>query len=213
MEFPDPKINSYAEEHTSPESELLSELNRDTNAHVMFPRMLSGHLQGRLLSMLSKMIRPKKILEIGTYTGYSALCLSEGLQEGGMIHTIELNPEHEDMILKYFRNAGVDKKITLHLGNARKIIPTLNETFDLIFIDADKENYCNYFELIFSKLRNGGYIFADNTLWSGKVLEPVNPNDKETKGIVEFNNKIAADSRVENILLPVRDGLMIIRKK
>lgn len=213
MEFPDPKINSYAEAHTSPENDLLAELNRDTNAHVMFPRMLSGHLQGRLLSMLSKMIQPKNILEIGTYTGYSALCLSEGLQGGGMIHTIELNPEHEEMIRKYFRNAGAEKKITLHIGNATKIIPTLSETFDLVFIDADKENYSKYFELVFPKLRNGGYIFADNTLWSGKVLGPVDPNDKETKGITEFNKKIQADNRVENILLPVRDGLMIIRKK
>jgi caffeoyl-CoA O-methyltransferase len=213
MEFPDPKITSYAEAHTSPESELLAELNRDTNAHVMFPRMLSGHLQGRLLSMLSKMIQPKKILEIGTYTGYSALCLSEGLQEGGMLHTIELNPEHEDRIHKYFKEAGAEKKITLHIGNARKIIPTLNETFDLIFIDADKENYAAYFELVFPKLRSGGYIFADNTLWNGKVLEPVDPSDKETKGIVEFNKKIQSDNRVENVLLPVRDGLMIIRKK
>jgi caffeoyl-CoA O-methyltransferase len=213
MEFPNPKVNTYAEAHTSPESELLADLNRDTNAHVMFPRMLSGHLQGRLLSMLSKMIQPKKILEIGTYTGYSALCLSEGLQEGGMLHTIELNPEHEDMIHTYFRKAGAEKKITLHIGNAKKVIPTLNETFDLVFIDADKENYSSYFELVFPKLRSGGYIFADNTLWNGKVLEPVDPNDKETRGIVEFNKKMQTDSRVENVLLPVRDGLMIIRKK
>lgn len=213
MKFPEPKINSYAEAHTSPESDLLAALNRDTNAHVMFPRMLSGHLQGRLLSMLSKMIRPEKILEIGTYTGYSALCLSEGLPDGGILHTIELNPEHEDMIRKYFARAGAEKKITLHIGNARKVIPTINETFDLVFIDADKENYAAYFELIFPKLRSGGYIFADNTLWNGKVLQPVDPNDKETKGIVEFNKKIQADNRVENILLPVRDGLMIIRKK
>jgi predicted O-methyltransferase YrrM len=213
MEFPDPKINAYAEAHTSPEGELLAELNRDTNAHVMFPRMLSGHLQGRLLSMLSKMIQPKKILEIGTYTGYSALCLGEGLQDGGMLHTIELNPEHEEMIRKYFRNAGAEKKITLHIGNAKKIIPTLNEIFDLIFIDADKENYSAYFELVFPMLRTGGYIFADNTFWSGKVIEPIDPNDKETRGIVEFNNKVQADNRVENVLLPVRDGVMILRKK
>src|SRR5258705_2598855 len=144
MEVHDPKITAYADAHTSPESGLLAELNRDTNAHVMFPRMLSGHLQGRLLSMLSKMIQPKKILEIGTYTGYSALCLSEGLQDGGMLHTIELNPEHEEMIRNYFRRADAEKKITLHIGNAMKIIPTLKETFDLVFIDADKENYTAY---------------------------------------------------------------------
>lgn len=213
MEFPDPKINAYAEAHTSPESVLLATLNRDTNANVLFPRMLSGHLQGRFLSMLSKMIQPKKILEIGTYTGYSALCLSEGLQDGGMLHTIELNPEHEEMIRNYFGKAGAEKKITLHIGNAMKMIPALKETFDLVFIDADKENYFTYFELIFPMLRNGGYILADNALWSGKVLEPVDPNDKETRGIVEFNKKIQADNRVENVLLPVRDGLMIIRKK
>lgn len=213
MEFPDPKIATYAEAHTSPESELLATLNRDTNANVMFPRMLSGHLQGRMLSMLSKMIRPEKILEIGTYTGYSAICLCEGLTDNGMLHTIELNPEHENMIQKYFRNAGVEKKISLHIGNAKKIIPTLKETFDLVFIDADKENYSAYFDMVFPMVRAGGYILADNTLWNGKVLEPVNPNDKETKGIVEFNNKVQADSRVENVLLPIRDGVMIIRKK
>ena len=213
MEFPDPKINAYAEAYTKAESKLLAELNRDTNANVLFPRMLSGHLQGRMLSMLSKMIQPKRILEIGTYTGYSALCMSEGLQEGGMLHTIELNPEHEDMIRKYFQKAGAENKITLHIGNAMKIIPTLNETFDLVFIDADKENYLAYYEMVLGKLRNGGYIFADNVLWSGKVLEQVDPNDKETKGIVEFSKKVQADERVENVLLPVRDGVMIIRKK
>ena len=213
MEFPDPKINAYAEAHTKPESKLLAELNRDTNANVLFPRMLSGHLQGRMLSMLSKMIQPKRILEIGTYTGYSALCLSEGLQDGGMLHTIELNPEHEEMIRKYFQKAGAENKITLHIGNAMKIIPTLSETFDLVFIDADKENYFAYYNLVFDKLRSGGYIFADNALWSGKVLETVDPNDKETKGIVEFAQKVQADDRVENVLLPVRDGVMIIRKK
>lgn len=213
MEFLDTKISAYAEAHTSPESDLLAELNRDTNANVMFPRMLSGHLQGRLLSMLSKMIQPHKILEIGTYTGYSAICLSEGLQDGGMLHTIELNPEHEEMIRKYFRKGGVEKKITLHIGNARKVIPTLNEIFDLVFIDADKENYSAYFDLVFPKLRNGGFIFADNALWSGKVIERIDPNDKETKGIVEFSKKVQADNGIENILLPVRDGLMVIRKK
>jgi predicted O-methyltransferase YrrM len=213
MDFLDPKISAYAEAHTKAESKLLAELNRDTNANVMFPRMLSGHLQGRMLSMLSKMIQPKRILEIGTYTGYSALCMSEGLQDGGMLHTIELNPEHEDMINKYFRKAGVENIITLHIGNAMKIIPTLNETFDLVFIDADKENYSLYFDLVFPKIRNGGYIFADNVLWSGKVLEAIDPNDKETKGIVEFTKKVQADDRVENVLLPVRDGVMIIRKK
>ena len=213
MEFPDPKINVYAEAFTKAEGKLLAELNRDTNANVLFPRMLSGHLQGRMLSMLSKMIQPKRILEIGTYTGYSALCMCEGLQEGGMLHTIELNSEHEDMIRKYFQKAGVKNKITLHIGNAMNIIPTLNEIFDLIFIDADKENYSAYFDLVFPKVRSGGYIFADNILWNGKVLEPLDPNDKETKGIVEFSKKVQTDDRVENVLLPVRDGVMIIRKK
>jgi caffeoyl-CoA O-methyltransferase len=139
--------------------------------------------------------------------------MCEGLQEGGMLHTIELNPEHEDMIQKYFQKAGVEKKITLHIGNAMKIIPTLNETFDLVFIDADKENYSAYFDLVFPKVRSGGYIFADNVLWSGKVLETIDPNDKETKGIVAFSQKVQADDRVENVLLPVRDGVMMIRKR
>ena len=213
MEFPNTRINAYAEAHSTPETELLAELNRDTNANVMFPRMLSGHLQGRMLSMLSKMIQPKKILEIGTYTGYSAICLSEGLQEGGMLHTIELNAEHEDMIRRYFSKAGVEKKITLHIGAAKRVIPRLTETFDMVFIDADKENYSTYFDMIFPMVRNGGYILADNTLWNGKVLDPVDPNDKETRGITEFNKKVLADSRVENVLLPVRDGVMIVRKK
>ena len=139
--------------------------------------------------------------------------MSEGLDDGGMLHTIELNPEHEDMIQKYFRSANAENKITLHIGNAMKIIPTLNETFDLVFIDADKENYSAYFDLVFPKVRSGGYIFADNILWSGKVLEAIDPNDKETKGIVEFSKKVQSDDKVENVLLPVRDGVMIIRKK
>ena len=206
-------LQKYAEDHTSEENDLLKKINRDTHAHVLMPRMLSGHLQGRVLSMISHMIRPSVILEIGTYTGYSALCLAEGLKPDGKLITIDINEELESIVRKAFKASAFHSQIDYRIGNALDIIPTLNKNFDLVFIDADKENYSSYFELVFPKLHSGGYIFADNTLWNGKVLEPVDPNDKETKGIVEFNKKVESDNRVENVLLPVRDGLMIIRKK
>jgi caffeoyl-CoA O-methyltransferase len=208
-----PDLNEYVEAHTSDEPEVLKKLNRETNAKVSAPRMLSGHLQGRMLSMLSHMIKPRQILEIGTYTGYSAICFAEGLLEGGAIHTIDNNDELEEMVHSYFKLAGAENKIKLYIGDALKIIPSINETFDLVFIDADKINYSNYFDLVFDKVRPGGYILADNVLWSGKVLDDKYTMDDDTKAIVDFNKKVHNDSRVEHVLLPVRDGVMLIRKK
>lgn len=210
MEFLDPKLEAYAQRHTSTPSDVLNELDRETWAKVLIPRMLSGHVQGRLLSMLAHMMQPKRILEIGTYTGYSAICMAEGLAPGGHLHTIDLNEELEPMIRGYFEKAGMQEKVTFHLGNATEIIPTLNEQWDLVFIDADKENYSNYFDLVIDRLRPGGCIIADNVLWSGKVLEEA--TDNETQALMDYSRKVHADPRVENILLPVRDGLMICRK-
>jgi caffeoyl-CoA O-methyltransferase len=208
MEILNQELQQYAERHTSPESELLKIINRQTNANVLMPRMLSGHLQGRLLSMISHMIRPKSILEIGTYTGYSALCLAEGLVNGGRLITIDINEELEQLVKRYFES--YKEQISYLIGNALDIIPTLEETFDLVFIDADKSNYTKYFDLVIDKVRLGGFILADNVLWSGKVLDK-NP-DNDTKAIISFNQKIQDDQRVENVLLPVRDGIMTIRK-
>ncbi len=214
MEFIDEKIEDYAEQHTSAESELLQEINRDTWAKVMMPRMLSGHMQGRFLSMISKMVQPHAILEIGTYTGYSALCLAEGLAEGGILHTIDNNEELEDRVRDYFKRSDFDDNITFHVGNALEVIPNIQAQFDLVFIDADKNNYSNYYDLIFDRLRPGGYIIADNVLWSGKVLdEKEKAKDLDTRSLAEFNEKIMADNRVENILVPIRDGLMVVRKR
>ncbi len=213
MEFLDPKLNLYAEQFSSDETEVLKQLNRETNAKVLSPRMLSGHLQGRILSMLSKMIRPKYILEIGTYTGYSAICLSEGLQENGKIISMDINEELESFILGYWSKAGINNKAELKIGNALNLIPQIDHPLDLVFIDADKENYSNYFDLVIDKLNSGGIIIADNVLWSGKVLDTEKHTDKETTSIHSFNQKIKNDPRVENILLPVRDGLNVIRKR
>lgn len=212
MEFLEPELTEYAEAHTKEESPVLRELNRETNAKVLQPRMLSGHLQGRLLSMISNMIQPKQILEIGTYTGYSAICLAEGLQKDGMLHTVEVNEELAEMIQTYFAKADVADKIRLYLGDAAEIIPQINETFDLVFIDADKEGYSKYYDLAFKMLRKGGFIIADNVLWSGNVLQDPALMDTDTRAIVEFNEKVQNDDRVENVLLPVRDGLMIVMK-
>ena len=209
----DPKLEKYAEEHTSKEDDVLYKLNRETHIKSLMPRMLSGHLQGQLLQMISQMIQPKAILEIGTYTGYSAICLAKGLSVDGVIHTIEKNPEHEDRAKRYFAKASIEHQVNYHLGNAKDIIPSIDETFDLVFLDADKDNYLNYYNLIFDKLRPGGYILADNVLWSGKVLTKPEPKDKEALGIIAFNDHIHNDDRVENVLLPMRDGLMLIRKK
>jgi caffeoyl-CoA O-methyltransferase len=201
-------LQRYAEAHTSPESELLKKINRDTHANVLMPRMLSGHLQGRVLSMISQMIRPDRILEIGTYTGYSALCLCEGLSPSGKLITIDINEELEQKVRSHFQS--MNGKIEYRIGNALDIIPALDETFDLVFIDADKSNYGNYFDLVIDKVKPGGFILADNVLWSGKVLN-TNP-DADTRSILAFNKKILVDSRIENVLLPIRDGIMIIRK-
>ncbi len=213
MDFIDEKINVYSELHSSPESEILKNLNRETHANVLMPRMLSGHLQGRMLSMLSCMIQPESILEIGTYTGYSALCLAEGLTENGILHTIDINDELTPMVRKYVTQAGLDSKFNIHTGNALDIIPTLSGPFDLVFIDADKINYSNYFDLVFDKVRIGGYILADNVLWSGKILIPLSEMDKDTLALHQFNERIANDNRLEKVLLPVRDGVMVRRKK
>jgi predicted O-methyltransferase YrrM len=213
MDFLPHEIEEYVEQCTQQESDVLKELNRDTNANIMTPRMLSGHLQGQVLSMLSKMIRPQKILEIGTYTGYSAICLAQGLEKGGTLHTIDINEELEEMVKKYILKAGLQNSVQLHIGNAVSIVPAIEGPFDIVFIDADKENYSKYYDLVFNKVRQGGYIIADNVLWSGNVLKPENEMDEETKALVNYSKKIHADIRVENVLLPVRDGLMIARKK
>jgi caffeoyl-CoA O-methyltransferase len=204
------EILGYAEAHTSPETPLLKKINRDTHANVLKPRMLSGHMQGRVLSMISKMIRPTTILEIGTYTGYSAICLCEGLQPGGKLITIERNEELEVKLNEYFKTAGLEDVVDLRIGDAKEVLQSLEGRFDLVFIDADKENYCNYYDLVIDKVPAGGYILADNVLWSGKVVEP--SPDKDTRAILSFNDQVHNDSRVENVLLPVRDGIMLIRK-
>lgn len=210
MELIDPELSEYSERHTSPESELLKKISRDTNARVMMPRMLSGHLQGRFLSMVSKMIRPKNILEIGTYTGYSAICLAEGLSPGGKLITLDVNEELESKVRGYFSEAGLDNIVDYQIGDALKIIPKLKMKFDLVFIDADKENYSNYFDLVIDNVSAGGYLLADNVLWSGKVLDQ--KPDKDTRAIVEFNKKVQADKRVEKLLIPIRDGILLMRK-
>jgi len=214
MEFIDEQLSAYAEKHTTAEPELLQKLNRDTYANVLIPRMLSGHLQGRILSMFSHMIQPKRILEIGTYTGYSALCLAEGLTPDGKLITMDINEELEDRVRRYINDSDYSSQIDFHVGNALEIIPTLEDELDLVFIDADKPNYSNYFDLVIDKLRTGGIIIADNVLWSAKVLDPEQlANDEDTKALHEFNEKMQQDSRVENVLMPVRDGLMVVRKK
>ncbi len=206
------KIEKYILDHTKEEDSLLAELNRETNLKVIQPRMLSGHLQGKFLEMISCMISPKTILEIGTYTGYSAICLAKGLSVDGILHTIEIKPELKIFSERYFERSGLKYKIQQHTGNALDIIPQMDEVFDLVFIDADKENYLNYYKFVFDKVKNGGFILADNALWDGKVVDAHDSQDNETKGIVEFNNFIQQDRRVENMLLPLRDGIMIVRK-
>ena len=210
MSFIEKKIENYALAYSEPENPVLSELSRETHLNAMHPQMLSGHLQGIFLSFLSSVIRPDNILEVGTYTGYSAICLAQGLTLNGILHSIDINEELRPMAEKFIGKAGLENKIVLHSGDAIKIIPRLNAEFDLVFIDADKENYSNYFDLVFDKIRNGGLIVADNALWDGKVLS--DNKDKETQALHDYNNKVLNDWRVENILLPIRDGLMIARK-
>lgn len=212
MEILDPKLQTYLEDHCDPEPEHLQKINRDTYLKVLKPNMLSGHYQGRLLSMLSKMMQPKCILEIGTFTGYATLCLAEGLTEDGVIHTIEVNRELEEMLNSHFKPTNVENKIKLHFGEAERIIADLEgEIFDLVFIDADKKNNLTYFELIFDKVRSGGLIIIDNVLWKGKVYGE--EKDADTQGIRKLNDRISVDSRVEKLILPVRDGILVIRKK
>ena len=212
MDFLSSEIENYSLSHTSEENDLLKDLNRQTHVQVLQPRMLSGHLQGRILSMFSCMIRPSRVLEIGTYTGYSALCIAEGISENGKIITIDSNKELEPFTRTYFSKSKFNDQIEFIVGNALNVIPQLEEIWDLVFIDADKENYLNYYESVLKNVRKGGFIIADNVLWSGKVTQEISPNDNETSGIVEFNKKVNKDSRVENVLVPVRDGLMVLRK-
>lgn len=213
MDFLPKDIEDYATKYTNGESGVLAELNRETYAKTLMPRMLSGHIQGQVLRMLSQMIKPKNVLEIGTFTGYSAICMSDGLQEGGKIYTLDINEELETMVRKYLGKAGLEDKVDYRIGNALDIIPTLDVKFDLVFIDADKDNYSNYFDLVIDKVNTGGYIIADNVLWSGKVTMPREEMDVDTAALVDYCEKINADDRVENVLLPVRDGLLIARKK
>jgi len=205
-------LESYILSHIDEEGELLKQLNRDAHVNLLRPRMLSGHLQGRLLKMFCRMIQPKHILEIGTYTGYATLCMAEGAPDDATIHTIEVNDELEDFILKYLHKSKLKEKIKLHIGDAIQIIPGIDCIFDMVFIDADKRKYCEYYDVIFDKVRPGGLIIADNTLWDGKVLTEPHPTDKQTAGILRFNDMIAQDKRVEKVILPVRDGLTLIWK-
>lgn len=212
MEFIDEAIETYALAHSQPESDVLKKLNRETHLKVLQPRMLSGHLQGNFLSMISKMIRPLQILEIGTYTGYSAICLAQGLQTGGKLHTIDNNEQLEKMTRSFFEQAGLTNSIHYYIGDALQVIPTIREQFDIVFIDADKKNYAVYYDLVFDRVKPGGYIIADNVLWSGKILDTKKNNDQETLLIDAFNKKVHSDPRVEHQLVPLRDGLMIARK-
>jgi caffeoyl-CoA O-methyltransferase len=212
MEIIPHDLQLYLEDHCDPEPPELQKINRETYLKVLQPHMLSGHYQGRLLSMLSKMVQPKRILEIGTYTGYSAICLAEGLTEDGLLYTIEVNSEMEEMLAQHFKSTNVDKKIRQYFGAAAQIIVEIEENnFDLVFIDADKRNNLHYFQLIFDKVRSGGLIIIDNVLWKGKVYG--NESDADTRSIRELNDHIAEDTRVEKLILPVRDGIMLIRKK
>ncbi|MEZ4852758.1 O-methyltransferase [Flavobacterium sp.] len=211
MHFISEDLENYVANHSENEPDLLAKLNKETHQKILQPRMLSGHFQGRVLSMLSKIIRPQHILEIGTYTGYAALCLAEGLAENGTLDTIDNNEELYDFQKKYFDASDHKNQIVQHLGNALEIIPTLNKKFDLVFIDADKENYINYFTMIVPMMNKGGVILSDNVLWSGKVLGDVKANDKSTKVLLEYNQLLKNDSRVETILLPIRDGLTVSR--
>jgi len=207
-----PHIELYAEQHTSEEPEILKQLSRETHLKTVAPQMLSGHVQGALLRTISCMMRPMKVLEIGTFTGYSAICLAEGIAEGGILHTVECNPELEEIALKYFKLAGVQNKVELYIGDAFQIVPSIQGPFDLVFIDGNKDDYVRYFEMIFNKVSAGGFIIADNTLWYGKVVDNHPGSSREVAGIAEFNDYIMNHKGVECLLLTVRDGLTIIRK-
>jgi predicted O-methyltransferase YrrM len=206
-------LDKYIRDHSTPEDKVLEELYRQTHLYVVNPNMASGHIQGKFLEMISYMIQPSAILEIGTYTGYSAICLARGLKNGGQLHTVEVNDELNEMSTHYFALAGVADRVTLHTGRAQDVIPALDTTFDLVFIDGDKREYCEYYRLVFDKVRKGGFIIADNVLWGGKIEGEDALKDPQTKGVVMFNEMVRKDHRVEKIVLPLRDGLMIIRKK
>ncbi len=205
-------LSDYAERYSTPEDEVLARLNRETNVKAALPVMLSGHLQGGLLKMVSQMVKPRRVLEVGTYTGYSAICLASGMTEDGILHTIDINEELEDMAFRYFCEAGLHDRIVQHIGEAASIIPQLEEEFDLVFIDADKQNYQLYYDQVFAKVRIGGYILADNVLYDGEVVLPVDEQSRNARAMHEFNEKIRNDPRVENVLLPIRDGIMVARK-
>ncbi len=213
MHFLSEELENYAAQHTEDEPLLLQELNKRTHLNVLQPRMISGHFQGRFLSLLSKMVQPRTILEIGTYTGYATLCLAEGLHPEGVLHTIDIKEELTDLQREFFDRSGYGSQIVQHLGKAADIIPSLNTTFDLVFIDADKQNYAHYFDLVIEKMTRGGIILSDNVLWSGKVVEEVKHNDKHTQALMAYNQKIKDDPRVETVLLPIRDGITLSRVK
>ena len=206
-------IDEYILQHIDAEGDYLNALYRDTHLRLLYPRMASGHLQGRMLKMFVQMIRPQQVLEIGTYSGYSALCMAEGLPDGATLHTIEINDEQEDFTRPWLENSPYADKIKFYIGDAMKLIPQLNQQFDLVFMDADKRKYIDYYELVLPLLNQGGYIIADNTLWDGHVLEERHHTDMQTIGIKKFNDLVASDNRVEKVILPLRDGLTIIRKK
>jgi predicted O-methyltransferase YrrM len=206
-----PEIEHYIEQNASPEMPLLSKIDRETNLEVLMPNMLSGHIQGMVLSMISRMIKPKRILEIGTFTGYSAICLAQGLPADGLLYTLDINEELEKRVLKYVEEANLSSKIKFVIGNAQQIIPTIDETFDLVFIDADKKNYIHYFDMVMPKVKRGGFILADNVLWKGKIISS-EAKDKDTLALREFNEKVSLDPRVRNVILPLRDGIMLVEK-
>lgn len=213
MNFLPQKLDDYVVQHSQQEPEILQDLSRETWQKVLNPRMLSGAFQGRVLSMISKIIQPKNVLEIGTYTGYSALCIAEGIHEEGTIYTLDKNEELEDLQNKYFERSGYRDRIKQYFGNALEIIPGFEQKFDLVFIDADKSNYPNYFELIIDKMNPGGIILSDNVLWSGKVIEELDPKDLDTKALLKYNSLLNSDDRIETVLLPIRDGLTVSRVK
>ena len=212
FELIEPEIEAYCEAHTTEESDLLRRLYRETHLQTINPRMASGQLQGQFLSLVSKMIRPRRILEIGTFTGYSAICLAEGLTDDGILHTVEVNEEYEDRIRRYFSESADGQKIMLHIGDAKDMVPTLNEEWDLVFIDAEKTDYQAYYDLVFPQVRKNGFMLIDNTLWNSKVVHEVRHNDHDTQAVMAFNDRVQRDPRVRNLLLPFRDGLMMIEK-
>ena len=205
------EIDTYIEQHTSEEQDVLQQLNRKTYADVMMPQMLSGKVQGQFLKFVSQMLQPKRVLEIGTYTGYAAICLAAGLQKDGKLYTIDINEELESLVKEYVQKAGLQDNIIQIIDNAQNVIPKLDEVFDLVFIDADKQNYSLYYDLVFDKVRSGGFILADNVLWSGKITQE--KKDKDTQSLAAFNDKVQQDKRVENVIISIRDGIMMIRKK